>query len=204
MQNTISDIIDQQLDEKELVTRLNKLDCDEQSTKSWRNYHLIGDVLRGDVASAHGCLIQRIDKALEAEPQVVVTNPESDDNRDVSRPEVWKSAGLFAIAASMALVAVVSFNPTNSRNEPGTSTIATTVPATSLGATALGTAAVDETTNSQTGQSATGSALQGPIAADFAAEFGQMLAEHGEFSTSSGLNGLIAYSKLVSNEALDQ
>jgi sigma-E factor negative regulatory protein RseA len=194
MQDIISDIIDQRLDEKELVTRLKTLGCDEQSIKSWRNCHLIGDVLRGDVAAAHGCLIERIDKALVAESQVVVTVPEFDEKKDVTRPEVWKSAGLFAVAASLALVAVVSFSPTDSPNEPVTSAIATAVPATAVGETSL----------AQIEQPTAAIEMQAPGVANFEAEFGQMLVEHGEFSASSGLNGLIAYSKLVSNETLDQ
>ena len=38
----------------------------------------------------------------------------------------------------------------------------------------------------------------------FAQEFGEMLSEHGEFTASSGLNGLVAYAKLVSNQRLEQ
>jgi len=38
----------------------------------------------------------------------------------------------------------------------------------------------------------------------FDPEFGEMLAQHGEFAASPGLNGLIVHAKLVSNEALDR
>ena len=38
----------------------------------------------------------------------------------------------------------------------------------------------------------------------FSEEFNEMLVEHGEFTASPGLNGLMAYAKFVSDQGLDQ
>jgi hypothetical protein len=40
--------------------------------------------------------------------------------------------------------------------------------------------------------------------AAFEQEFGEMLVEHGEFTSSPALNGLVAYAKLVSNQRMDR
>jgi len=185
MTNTISDIIDQQIDKTDLATRLKELGSDHELTKTWRNYHLIGDVIRGDVMAAHGCVIERVDKALDAEPLVVAPVDFSIHDKDEKSSEVWKSAGLFAVAASLALVAVVSLKPNQTAVEPAGQVIATAA-------------------TQQVNQLGNQPAQANVISTSFEDEFGQMLVEHGEFSASSGLNGLISYSKLVSNQTLDQ
>ena len=40
--------------------------------------------------------------------------------------------------------------------------------------------------------------------ARFEQEVGEMLAQHGEFTSSPGLNGLVVYAKLVSNEPIER
>jgi hypothetical protein len=80
---------------------------------------------------------------------------------------------MFAVAASLALVAVVTLNPATKK--PAQVQLASS------------------TTEADTIQQQ-----------KFAQEFGEMLVGHGEFTASAGLNGLLAYSKLVSNQRLEQ
>ena len=202
MKETVSDIIDQRLESDQVGDRIETIAADVEGLRAWRNYHLIGDVIRGEVDSAGSCLIGRVSLALTDEPTVlapssanrapdaggVVTGSASPvATAEGSRGDTLKAAGLFAVAASLALVAVITQLPTT--DGPG-------------GDQSLARNAASPTTAVTAGE---GLAAGNPGAADeqaFASEFGQMLVEHGEFSAATGLNGLLAYAKIVSNEPL--
>lgn len=195
---TISEIVDQRLDLTEVGSRVSQLADDMECCKTWRNYHLIGDVIRGDVSGGR-CLMDKLRDALDGEPTVLAPgvgsqanssgypgNPsksgssKSGPSKSGLSSDAAKSAGLFAVAASIALVAVLTLPPSSPTGQVD----------------GVATVAVAET--------APGSAVPGTADQQmFESEFSQMLVEHGEFSATSGLNGLIAYAKLVTNEQLN-
>ena len=85
----------------------------------------------------------------------------------------WKPVGLLALAASVALAAVLIVNPAfNPAGESGVNRIA---------------------------DNSTGVEQAGFESTRFEPVFSEMLAQHGEFTSAPGLNGLVAYAKLVSN-----
>ncbi len=193
MKNTINDIIDHRLDAKDLAENVGKIASSKASVESWKNNHLIGDVIRGDVLSIGPCLVDRIQQSLEHEHTILAPVREESlqltGSTDRERSDVWKSAGLFAIAASIAIVAVLTLTPDISGTVSQVEQIAQ----------------VEQTSVKPAGLIEQGSpAQQGDGSQSFDAEFGQMLVEHGEFSATSGLNGLVAYAKLVSNETLGE
>jgi sigma-E factor negative regulatory protein RseA len=198
MKETVSDIIDQRLDLSQLGDHVETIASDSDGVRAWRNYHLIGDVIRGDVESAGPCIIDRVSSALADEPTVLAPSSGSRNSAaigsggvggktgrasDASRGDALKAAGLFAVAASLALVAVITQVPVSDDPASGQAVVRNdTAPPAGIGVEE-GDGAVVE-------------------AQAFASEFGQMLVEHGEFSATTGLNGLLAYAKVVSNEPL--
>ena len=193
MKQTISDIIDQELGSADAGGQINRIAEDADGCRSWRNYHLIGDVIRGDVKTTGPCLIDRVEAALAEEPTVLAPAPQSTTESVTgaattstgSRGETLKAAGLFSLAASIALVAVLTQVPATDDLQQGPTVAATATPATAVGE---GVAGANPNRNTE----------------DIAAEFGQMLVEHGEFTTATGLNGLLAYAKVVSNQPIGE
>ncbi len=188
MKDTVSEIIDQRVTSQGFVDFIDQVVTDRRALEKWRNYHLIGDVIRGEVTATGNCMVARVHQALESEPTVLAPIAEPvTNNIEVVRPsntEALKSAGMFAVAASIALMAVLTLSPGAPMAERDGSEIAKN--------TLNSLPEVDSTVPGESVQQQA-----------FETEFGQMLVEHGEFTATSGLNGLITYAKLVSNENLD-
>lgn len=196
MKETISDIIDRRMDPSSASREFGRIAADEDHCRVWRDYHLIGDVIRGEVRSTGTCLVSRIQIALESESAVIATDrgtrmehaPESTGRDQTitgagrSRGDTLKAAGFFSLAASMALVAVITLVPQDHASRD--SEVASR-------STSIASGAGPVTERAVTNDS-------------FDAEFGQMLAGHGEFTGSTGLNGLLTYAKLVSNQPLGE
>ena len=183
----ISRLVDSDLDVGQRDELLSQVISSDRSVQQWQNYHLIGSVIRGDVKQSGTDLRDRISKALEEEPTKLAPVARKKTSEAGDRASVWRSAGMLAVAASVALVAVISINP--SENLQGTQIAAVTSESTQTVTQVSTQASTDSEAEQRT-------LLQ--------QELGAMLAEHGEFSTSSGLNGLIAYAKLVSAEQVSE
>ncbi|MGI2257797.1 sigma-E factor negative regulatory protein [Shewanella sp. GXUN23E] len=89
------------------------LTADTESHEKWRNYHLIGDAMRGELPQTINLdLSARIALALDDEPAIVaprvtVSQVASDEQPKGKVIPLFKQFGQYAIAASVALVAVV-------------------------------------------------------------------------------------------------
>lgn len=191
--NQLHDLLDGRVEEGELRSALENLSNNENATHSWRNYNLIGDVIRGEVSETGNCLISKISDALDEEPTILapvrstrIAASDSESNviglqglnpSEPAKNDTLKAAGMFAIAASVALFAVLGISPVPVEQTNNTVVATATAPA---------------------------SELQQSSTQSFEEEFGQMLVTHGEFTTTAGLNGLASYAKLVSNESLGQ
>jgi len=189
----LHDLLDGRVEEGELRSALENLSNNENATHSWRNYNLIGDVIRGEVSETGNCLISKISDALDEEPTILapvrstrIAASDSESNviglqvlnpSEPAKNDTLKAAGMFAIAASVALFAVLGISPVPVEQTNNTVVATATAPA---------------------------SELQQSSTQSFEEEFGQMLVTHGEFTTTAGLNGLASYAKLVSNESLGQ
>lgn len=164
MSEKISELIDGRGSPGQRHHLFDHILADRGAGKAWRHYHLIGCVLRGEVTQTGADLSARIGRRLEEEPRVLAPVPGA--RRRFSK--AWKPAAVLALAASLALVAVVTWNPSRDGGGAPVAQLAPAPPA-------------------RPGQ-----------------EFREMLAQHGEFASSPGLNGLIVYAKLVNNRPLDR
>ena len=182
MKDTVSEIIDQRVGPGELGDEINRVSSDRKACTKWRNYHLIGDVIRGEVNATGDCLMDRISMAVEGEPTVLA--PVAKKEKLSANTDALKSAGMFAVAASLALIAVLTVRPETGDVEGGA---------------VIANSSTDQPSPSPAALTASAAQQQ-----SFESEFGQMLVEHGEFTATPGLNGLIAYAKMVSNENLDR
>jgi negative regulator of sigma E activity len=204
MSKQISQLVDGDIEHKQMHILLESLSTGKQDAGSWGNYHLIGNIIRGEVSVTDRDLSASIADALENEPTVLSPSalnnaypvpypgktwlPGGVDEGAVkgsaqrSANDYWRPVGMLAVAASLALVAVITLTPSLDSNRDAGDTVAQD------GGAAWTTQLASSTTEQQ----------------KFAQEFDEMLSEHGEFAASSGLNGLVAYAKLVSNQRLEQ
>ncbi|MDD9856932.1 MAG: sigma-E factor negative regulatory protein [Gammaproteobacteria bacterium] len=164
MSEKISELIDGRGSPDQRHHLFDHILADHGAGEAWRHYHLIGCVLRGEVAQTGADLSARIGRRLEQEPRVLAPVPGARRRFSMA----WKSAGVVALAASLALIAVISLNPARDGGGTPVAQLAPAQPA-------------------RPGQ-----------------EFREMLAQHGEFASSPGLNGLIVYAKLVGSQPLDR
>ncbi len=174
MNERISQLIDQELDAGQQGSVIDEMIRHESAGRTWQRYQLIGDIARGDIDRVGTDLTERIRERLRAEPTVIAPRQSARENRiagTVAEPGIWKPAGLFALAASLAVVAVVTLGPFDDTSRYGT------------------VAAVDPVVDR------TGS---GPPVL----EFNEMLAGHGEFTSSPAFNGLLAHVVLAGNQTL--
>lgn len=116
-------------------SQLEALKTDPQAAERWQRYHLIGDTLRGELpASVELDICARVAAALNDEPALLAP-------KAVSQPRgvkgFWRPVMQFAVAASVALVAIVGVQQYGQHNDlpqPASTPVLSTLPA-------LGTAA---------------------------------------------------------------
>lgn len=161
MNEKISALIDHRGTPRQRQAVFDHILADDGARRVWQRYHLIGCALRGEVQQTGSDLSARIRARLEREPTVLAPMPVR------ARAIPWKSAGMLALAASIAMAAVITLNPAG--EEGGANRIA-----------------------------------DNRHGARFEQEFGEMLAQHGEFTSSPRLNGLVVYAKLVSNAPIER
>ncbi len=179
----ISELIDEELNSASLEETINELTTDQSAIDCWSTYHLIGQVLRAEANRAPIDLLKRINIRLEGEPVVLSPTPAGrtqqqpqESERKQFRP--WRAVGALALAASMAAFVLIVLMPT--------------VPpsVTELAGNTSGTISSEQ--------------AAGAHAESFSQEMGSLLVEHGEFTSTMGLNGLLAYAKMVSNEPVSR
>lgn len=172
MNEEISQLIDNELDPHQRKALLERISKDDAARKSWKCYHLIGDVIRHDVSSTGNDLAASIRNNLEKEPTVLAPLSVKASS-STAKTNIWKPVGIFSVAASLVLVAVMTLSPLGTRNEEGN----------------LGN---------------NGGIANISSAEQLHREFHEMLINHAEFTTSSGMSGLIVYARLISAEQLEQ
>lgn len=171
MNEKISALLDDELSARDRDRLLYEVVKDPVLRVAWERYHLIGAVLRKDVGIVmNSDLAARILSQIENDPTPHV--------RPLSRLPVRHftrlTAGL-AIAASVAVVAVVSFKSTLLPGSDPVSAVAT--------APTANPSAAPQTQLAQTSPDSSLSAL---------------LVKHNEFSRATNMNGMISYVRVVS------
>lgn len=172
MNEKISRFIDENADPADVQAVFDRLLADDDAHDAWRDYHLIGNVMRGEVSQSGADLRERIRARLEQEPTVLAPSAARVSRLKSGDAGVWKPTAILALAASVALLAVIVLQPTSmlSQNDIAAGNTSTHVDNASEG---------------------------------FQQEFNEMLAQHGRFTSSPGLGGLIGYAKFVSDEPIN-
>ncbi len=175
MNEKISQLIDQELHPKQWDELLEQISNNEAARKSWKCYHLIGHVMRGEVSDTGKDLATNISHNLQQEPTVLVPLLVNDVST-TAKADIWKSVGVLSVAASLLLVAVMILNPLDKEHSVNL---------------ANGARVVDVDANSHGD-------------AQWSREFDEMLVNHAEFAASPGMSGLVSYAQLVRAEQLAQ
>ncbi|MCY3768823.1 MAG: sigma-E factor negative regulatory protein [Gammaproteobacteria bacterium] len=121
MNERISELIDNELDSRACDTLLKKLAGKKAGTRKWRQYHLIGNVIRGEAGAGGVDLSKKIMAQLDKEPTILIPVRKNSILARV-RLDRFKTTGAVAVAASLVLVAVISFQP-GAENRPRTATL---------------------------------------------------------------------------------
>ncbi|MGI2169023.1 sigma-E factor negative regulatory protein [Shewanella sp. MF05960] len=126
-QEWVSAAVDGETDENSLA----QLSADVDSHAQWQRYHMIGDTMRGELpATIDLDLSASIMAAIELEPTIIAPKAQlkASTEQVASSPAktsnvvpFFKQFGQYAIAATVAMVAIVgvqSFNQTNDAESP--------------------------------------------------------------------------------------
>lgn len=120
-QEWVSAAVDGETDSQALA----ELASDKASHEKWRNYHMIGDAMRGELPQTLNLdLSARIADAIEQEPTIMAPTPSREDATEqqiaakVSGDSVkvvpfYKQFGQYAIAATVAVMAIVGVQNMN-------------------------------------------------------------------------------------------
>jgi sigma-E factor negative regulatory protein RseA len=97
MNDRISALMDGEVDQKSAAQLIEALTRDADAVRTWRNYHLIGDAMRGGLLLSEG-FTERLAQRLAAEPTVLAP-----------RRIRTESPRLFTVSAAAASLAAVAF-----------------------------------------------------------------------------------------------
>ena len=109
MSETVSRLVDSELPEREAGSVIGNVAGEEHRSRQWRNYHLIGNIMRGEGTMVGRDIARNVASRLDQEPTVLA--PASLPKQDSRASDTWKPVTVFAMAASLALVAVITLVP---------------------------------------------------------------------------------------------
>ena len=150
---------------------LSKLQQDDELRQRWQRYHVIRDAMTGHVeGQSLPDISASVSQALENEPTVLAPKPKT------SRLQtIYKQASGFAVAATVATVAVITVQQTQVAQNTNVQTAAVNPPAN-----------VQLTTVNSRLDSAVESKLSG------------YLVHHNEYSVTAKMQGALPYMRIVS------
>lgn len=162
---------------------LDKLIHDEEMKQTWSRYHLIGDCLRDNMPEQISSRVsQNVSQILQNEPTVLAPTKKRFD---------FKPLTGFAIAASVAMVAVFTIQTDNDVSSP--SNIAPSIANVSPSQTEIFNFSQPQAlpaavTHSDTPESIANERLN------------NYLLNHNEYRSSAGMNGIMPYVRMVTIE----
>lgn len=185
----LSALVDDELRGAALRQALEQLRRDAGLKARWGRYHLISDTLHANLVTARAAdLCQRVQQALEQEPTLLAPR------RKPRLPALAKQAAGVAIAASVAVVAIIGVQQgdTPAGVTPAVAPVAQTQTVRPAGTPA----------NSMVQLASTGSGGPALTVIEPAARgrLNSYLVNHNEYSVSSGMQGVLPYARIVSNE----
>ena len=186
----LSALVDDELTHKSSPV-IDSLLEDNEAKETWTRYHLIGDSLRGHLPEHIGNISTNVSQAIALEPTILAPAKRSANRKssDLMKPVVG-----FAIAASVAAVAI--FNVQQARQIPETgqpviaqSSIATSQPS------LVTSIATPQLVNQQTGQA------QVYQAKNIDPRLNRYLVNYSEYRANTGVSGMPPHVRMVANEA---
>jgi sigma-E factor negative regulatory protein RseA len=179
----ISALKDDELDSGTSLV-LNALQENHEFRQAWNNYHLIGEALRGNLPEHVDIkLAERVSRIVNNEPAIIA--------RQKTLPAVFKPVIGFAIAASVATIAIlgvrqVSTGPTATPNE----IIASNPPETVKYPVATVSTSPDKGYEVHE--------FKKPVGAE--SRLNRYLVNYNEYRTNAGVQGMLPYVRIVAHE----
>ncbi len=185
----LSALVDDELTQ-EATSVIESLLEDNEAKETWARYHLIGDSLRGHLPEHIGNISTNVSQAIALEPTILAPAKRSANRKssDLMKPVVG-----FAIAASVAAVAIFNVQQARQIPETGQPVIAQSSIATSQPSLAT-SIAIPQLVNQQTGQA------QVYQAKNIDPRLNRYLVNYNEYRASTGVSGMPPHMRLVANE----
>lgn len=181
----LSAMVDDEL-AHEASSVVNNLLEDKEAKQIWARYHLIGDSLRGHLPEHIGDISSNVSQAIVSEPTILAPRKKSSN--------LMKPVMGFAIAASVAAVAIFNVQQAKQFPETGQPVIAQSNIAT--GHPSLATSiATPQLVNQQKGQA------QVYQAKNVDPRLNRYLVNYNEYRASTGVGGMPPHVRMVANEA---
>ena len=179
----ISALVDDELTHESSPV-IDSLLQDNEAKQTWTRYHLIGDSLRGHLPGHIADISNNVSQAIASEPTVLA--PGKKKSTDYMKPVMG-----FAIAASVAAVAIFNVQQANQISETGQTVIAQSSIATSQPSLATSPQLV----NQQKGQA------QVYQVKNVDPRLNRYMVNHNEYRANTGVSGMPPHVRMVANEA---
>jgi len=185
----ISALVDDELTH-EASSIVDSLLVDDEAKKTWERYHLIGDSLRGHLPSYYENTADKVSAAIGSEPTILAPTKKSDDRKS---PDLMKPVMGFAIAASVAAVAIFNVQQAKQTPETGQPVVAQSNIVTSQ------PSLVTSITNSQLVAKKKGQA-QIYQAINVDRRLNRYLVNYNEYRANTGVSGMPPHVRMVATE----
>ena len=186
----LSALVDDELTQ-EASSVIESLLEDNEAKETWARYHLIGDSLRGHLPGQIGDISGNVSQAIASEPTILAPTKKS-ANRKSS--DLMKPVMGFAIAASVAAVAIFNVQQAKEIPEAGQPVIAQSSIATSQPSLAT-SIATPQLVNQKTGQARVYQAK------NVDPRLNRYLVNYNEYRANTGVSGMPPHVRMVANEA---
>ncbi len=183
----LSALVDNELT-KEASSVIESLLEDNEAKQTWSRYHLIGDSLRGHIPEHVGDISSNVSQAIASEPTILAPAKISASRKS---SYLMKPVMGFAIAASVAAVAI--FNVQQARK----------IPETGQPVIAQSSIATDQPSLATSPQFVNQDAAQAQVYQVRNADprLNRYLVNYNEYRASTGVGGMPPHVRLVANEA---
>lgn len=176
----VSALVDGEIAGSEIDGAIGTLLSDPTLRERWSRYHLVSDALRNNLPdNPYRSVADRVRQALEDEPAILVPR-----RRRVHMPVFVRQAAGLAIAASVTAAAILGVQYMHNEDEGN-----------SAGAE------MAEASGTQTYSRLGGSAPVREVNEVYRPSLDPYLVNHNEYSISSGMQGMLPYVRIVSDEA---
>lgn len=175
----LSALIDDELDDVEQPLLLGRLERDAGLRACLGRYQLIGEVMRGSDQSATLGVADRVQRALADDAPMSMPSAGA-----INRSVWWKSLAGLSVAASVALIAVLTVTSVRENRTESVPTLASAPPAAKPGATL--TRVTD-----------TGGEQWDRLDPQIDKRLSGYLVNHNEYAASRGVQGVMPYVRIV-------